>query len=129
MRNDIVPPIQPIVTDSQGVRRFAKNRIVEDSLDAPGNAMDLNVISNDFQNGKYCQWEVDQFWQLIGYSVSGYLDCQNTVSQGMRDRVEALGDQHWDDVQTVIHAQRRIQELEAEVAKYRALLAGVGGAE
>ena len=119
MPDNIVPPIQPIVTDSQGVRRFAKNRIVEDLLDVPSNARGLNTISIDFQNGKYYQWEVDQFWQLIGYSVEGYLDCQNTVSQAMRDRVEALGDPHWDDVQTVIHAQRRIQEIEAEAKKYR----------
>lgn len=61
-------PLQPMVVDEQGVRRFKKNAIVAFLLDA--GPYDLNKLA--------CMpWSREdrvQLAQLIGYSVSGISD-------------------------------------------------------
>lgn len=59
-------PIQPIISDQNGVTRFKKNAIVEFLLDA--GPYDMNKLAA-------MPWSAEdrcQFAQLIGYSVSGY---------------------------------------------------------
>ena len=77
-------PMQPIHKVS-GVVRFVENRIVRDVLER--STLDLNRISIGAGDGKYSDSEVEQFWQLIGYSLSGYCDCQNTIRTSTRKRV------------------------------------------
>lgn len=71
-------PMQPIVLDEHNVVRFKGNKIVEFILE---NA-EKCVSSNPYHRGKldlsfiasmkFPQEDVEQFWQLLGYSVSGY---------------------------------------------------------
>ncbi len=62
-------PIQPIVTDAQGVRRFKANAIVQSLLEfSRVFGFDMNTIARrDFATE-----DRQQFAQLIGYSLSGY---------------------------------------------------------
>lgn len=76
-------PMQPIYKDDHGVVRFKPNKIVRFMLDhgvtlVDGvwnrrwgeNGLSLNILAQmDFSQE---DWE--QFYQLIGYSVSGYGD-------------------------------------------------------
>lgn len=80
--------MQPIHKDETGTVRFIENRIVTDLLEsAKASGIDLNSISWAAHSGKYSDSEVEQFWQLIGYSLSGYLNCQNTVRPSVLDNV------------------------------------------
>ena len=66
-------PMQPIVTDPHGVRRFKKNAIVRALLDE--GPLDMNKISmRDFSDE-----DRRQFAQLIGYSVSGYEELNYSI--------------------------------------------------
>lgn len=61
-------PLQPIVTDDNGTKRFKENAIVRFLKE--NSSLDLNALSKlPFPRE---DWE--QFAQLIGYSVSGFLD-------------------------------------------------------
>ena len=78
-------PPQPLVRDEHGVIRFLCNQIVRDLVDR-------RVINlNDLDLRKYPDADIEQFWQLIGYSISGYGDlsfiCKETV--GRFDRAAA----------------------------------------
>ncbi len=66
-------PLPGIHRDA-GVVRFWANRIVRDVSDAArdGKRLDLNDIVGRFHNGNYSAAEVEQFWALLGYSISGY---------------------------------------------------------
>lgn len=59
-----------------GVVRFRANPIVRDLLDAAskGERLDLNEIWLRRSFRRYTQRDMRQFYQLIGYSVSGYGD-------------------------------------------------------
>jgi len=59
-----------IIVDEQGVERFKPNRIVGFLLDW-GNT-DLNQIWKMRARGLFSTEELREFYQLIGYSVSGY---------------------------------------------------------
>jgi hypothetical protein len=61
-------PIQPIVTDEHGTKRFKENAIVRYLLDAGG--IDMNALARMPFTGE----DREQFAQLIGYSVSGFCD-------------------------------------------------------
>jgi hypothetical protein len=76
--------MQPI-HEVEGVVRFVENRIVTAVL--ARSFLDLNEIAVGASRGKYSDSEVEQFWQLIGYSLSGYCDCQNTIRPKVLDRV------------------------------------------
>jgi hypothetical protein len=59
-------PVQPIIIDKEGVKRFKANRIVRFLLDAgPFDLGQLGYMPFDNE-----EWE--QFAQLIGYSISGF---------------------------------------------------------
>jgi hypothetical protein len=63
-------PTQPIVNDSQGVRRFKANKILK-YLFENGN-IDLNQIGRMAAKGWFSDEDQVQLAQLIGYSVSGF---------------------------------------------------------
>ena len=64
-------PMQPIGFADDGCIRFKPNKIVQYLLDA--GTIDLNQLS--LMPFTDADW--DQFYQLIGYSVSGYCDLSN----------------------------------------------------
>lgn len=59
-------PMQPIVTDARGVKRFKANAIVQFLLDA--GPYDMNKLAMM----PFRVEDRQQFAQLIGYSVDGY---------------------------------------------------------
>lgn len=61
-------PIQPIITDEHGTKRFKDNKIVRYLLDA--SEIDMNQLAAI----PFDQDDREQFAQLIGYSVSGFSD-------------------------------------------------------
>lgn len=70
---------QPIEFDEHGVIRFKANAIVRYLLDNGG--LDLNqlVVRPEFSTA---DWE--QFYQLIGYSVSGYGELSRASKKSVR---------------------------------------------
>lgn len=61
-------PMQPLEVDNEGVIRFKRNAIIDRLFNE--RIISLNTIA---------MWDVptedrEQFWQLLGYSVSGYGD-------------------------------------------------------
>lgn len=62
-------PMQPLVWD-ENVIRFEQNSIVRFLLDNRGH--DLNQIWRMFGSGMFPLEDLEQFYQLIGYSVSGF---------------------------------------------------------
>jgi hypothetical protein len=61
-------PLQPIVTDDNGTKRFKENSIVRFLKE--NSSLDLN----DLSKLPFPREDWEQFAQLIGYSVSGFLD-------------------------------------------------------
>ena len=59
-------PIQPVITDPNGTKRFKENKIVRYLLDAGGIDMNKLAMMPFDQNDR------EQFAQLIGYSLSGF---------------------------------------------------------
>ena len=74
-------PMQPIITDENGTFRFRKNAIVRYLRDS------LNL--NDLAEMAFPQSDWDQFIQLIGYSLDGYID-NPLVSDEAKLMVEQL---------------------------------------
>ena len=83
-------PVQPLVTDSEGVLRFKANAIVRYLLDnGPFNLNDLALLP-------FSDEDREQFAQLIGYSLSGFGDL-SYVSDETYERAESQVEH---DVQT-----------------------------
>lgn len=61
-------PMQPLVFDDNGVVRFKENKIVN-YLWRVGH-LDMNQISIKHQQGIFSQEDLEQFYQLNGYSFS-----------------------------------------------------------
>lgn len=80
-------PDQPMVLVDRVVR-FAPNNIVRFLLDHGG--VDLNKLS--MIGYLFTQPEWEQFYQLIGYSVSGF-GSLDMVSEETRDRCDAAAEQ------------------------------------
>lgn len=69
--------------DGHGVIRFKRNQIIRDLLDT--SSLDLNQIVIHYQdpdrkpdNPRYTQADLEQLYQLIGYSVDGYHELNDT---------------------------------------------------
>lgn len=84
-------PIQPVHLDKHGTARFKQNAIVRFLLNAAtaGEGCDLNRLAClDFTQD---DWE--QFYQLIGYSVSGFgglnetSDATTAIADAMVERL------------------------------------------
>lgn len=86
--------MQPIVFDKNGTARFAENRIITKLLDvARTTGYDINSLHMDAQEGKFSIEEIEQFNQLIGYSVSGFgeISCHRALTIKNADKkVEKL---------------------------------------
>lgn len=65
-------PMQPIYIDNKGVARFQSNKIVDWLFVTQ--KISLNEISAMCQNSKIPKVDQMQFWQMLGYSVSGFGD-------------------------------------------------------
>lgn len=67
-------PMQPIAFDKGGVIRFRENKLVNFLLDEAreGRKCDLNRLALITQERAFPHDDVEQFWQMLGYSVSAY---------------------------------------------------------
>jgi hypothetical protein len=67
-------PMQPVVLAEDNVIRFRPNRLVQWMLaqGERGERFDINRIVAESQRRGYEPDEIEQFWQLVGYSVSGF---------------------------------------------------------
>lgn len=83
MRNQ---PMQALEFDDEEIVRFRDNKIVRYLLDTGG--VNLNALAKISYLFPRCDWE--QFYQLIGYSVGGYIDLSN-VSEESKKIAEDLG--------------------------------------
>lgn len=79
-------PMQPIVLDEHGTARFKANAIVRYLID--NGVIGLNHIA---RREEFTQNDREQFWQLLGYSVSGYGDL-SFVSRDIIDEADALAE-------------------------------------
>ena len=87
--------MQPIV-NMEGVLRFKDNKLVRYLLDRGG--VDLNHLAKISYLFTQDDWE--QFYQLIGYSVSGYGDLSNVSPESVAQADSATfagvgGDSQW----------------------------------
>jgi hypothetical protein len=71
MKTKTKHPMQPVEYVDR-VIRFKKNKVVRYLLDAGG--IDLNAIVGAFKREGFSVEDMEQFYQLIGYSVSGFGD-------------------------------------------------------
>lgn len=103
-------PLQPIITDDQGVVRFKANAIVAHLLDS--GAIDLNALRGmDF---KPEDWE--QFNQLIGYSLSAWGTLQHTSNESW-EAANLMHEQGLDSMQA------RLVAVEGELTAFREVMA------
>ncbi len=87
-------PMQPIYKDKLGTIRFRANGIIRLLCDKK--IIDLNEISRwSNTHPGISQDDVDQFWQLLGYSVGGYSELADSdlVSRDASDRAELAAEQ------------------------------------
>lgn len=61
-------PLQPLYRDAKGVIRFRGNAVVQWLVDS--RIVNLNGILIE----NFPQADVEQFWQLLGYSIAGYAE-------------------------------------------------------
>jgi hypothetical protein len=83
-------PIQPVFLDNIGVLRFKENSVIAYLLEvATEEGYGLyHIAARGFSPD-----DLSQFWQLIGYSVSGFNDLSSTTDK-MRNRVEKKVDKY-----------------------------------
>lgn len=105
-------PIQPLANDAQGTLRFKKNAIVDYLLEwSKKRGMGLNELAAmDFT-----QDDREQFWQLIGYSLSGYSEL-SFVSDDTYKAAAAMADEGLSE------KDARIAALEHELFMVRSAL-------
>ena len=66
---------QEIILGNDGMIRFAENRIISAMLEhCNATGFDLNHIHIEAQEGAFSVEEIEQFNQLIGYSVCGFCE-------------------------------------------------------
>lgn len=65
--------MREIITDKYNCQRYKSNKIVRYLLDTH-TTVDLNLIVKLHQSDFFTKEDIKEFYQLIGYSVSGYED-------------------------------------------------------
>lgn len=65
-------PLQKVVKEGQRVTRFVSNGAVRYLLDKGTKTMNDVVLA--FQRGEFDEADLQQFYQLIGYSIDGYAE-------------------------------------------------------
>lgn len=76
-------PMQPVVTDEHGVKRFKENKIVRFLLDA--GRIDLNAIARM----PFDREDREHFAQLIGYSLAGFMELDYVSDEACDAAIEA----------------------------------------
>lgn len=91
MKDNKRHPMQPIEVADDGVIRFRRNKIVIDLLNKARKqgGFGLNEIVT---NHSYSTEDLDQLYQLIGYSVSGYGELTGVVSRESIKEADAIAD-------------------------------------
>jgi hypothetical protein len=64
--------MRELVTDGDGIERFKQNRVISYLLKF--GIIDLNDLFSMYQIGLFERLEMEELYQLIGYSVSGYYE-------------------------------------------------------
>lgn len=100
-------PMQPVVDDGQGVRRFKANAIVRHLLDH--GPFDMNSIAG----ANFSQEDMTQFAQLIGYSICGFQEL-SYVSDDDADLARAA-----DAADADPDAELRLRVLEGKLEEAR----------
>lgn len=72
--SELKHPNQPVGFDDQGTIRFKKNAIVDFLVRDMRPGYDMNTIVRMYHEGKFSYEDLLQFYQLVGYSVSGFGD-------------------------------------------------------
>ena len=77
-------PMQPLIRDVHGVVRFCKNRIVRYLLD--NGSLNLNILTeigdgDGRDDDGFSQADWTQFYQLIGYSLSGFHELSRVADE------------------------------------------------
>lgn len=103
-------PMQPLIIDEQDLPRFKKNKIVE-YLYTKGN-IDLGHIACEGFDVE----DMEQFYQLMGYSVSRY-----TTLSFVSDRTLNAVDRAKNDPK-ISELQARLYATEAELKEIKRLL-------
>lgn len=111
-------PMQPVARDSEGTLRFKQNSIVRFLLDQGGGSRRSSSVPgaaslNDLGAMPFPREDWEQFYQLIGYSVSGYAELDN-VSDEMKDAAELMALNPEEDPR-----EARIAALEVKLAYVR----------
>ena len=103
-------PIQPVILDKNGVKRFKENKIVVYLLD--NGAIGLNDIAiKDFS-----QDDREQFAQLIGYSVGGFSELSYVSNETYNTANNESGEES--DAEKRNNSLRdKVESLERGVAK------------
>jgi hypothetical protein len=97
-------PLQPIIKDKNGVLRYRENKVVclmEKMLEENGKT--LNDIIPRAHAESIGIEDLDQFYQLIGYSVSG---------APVSDTVHELADRAVETGETQVEAERNVYKNE-----------------
>jgi hypothetical protein len=74
--------MQPVYKDANGEARFKQNDIVRKLLD---NSQRLGFGLNELAGHEFSQADWEQFYQLIGYSVSGYHELSQVSDESAKD--------------------------------------------
>jgi hypothetical protein len=111
-KTSVKHPLQPVVEDAQGTKRFKANDVVQYLLDHGG--MDMN----DLARLHFSNEDREQFAQLIGYSLSGFAE----LSYVSDEAVEAAQAMAEDPGKTDLRA--RCEALRGQLSEIQELLKG-----
>lgn len=80
--------MQPVTIDRDGELRFKRNKIVDNILSMCISKLGYGL--DDLPWDLFSQEDIDQFFQLLGYRLSGYAEIE-LVSEGAKEKaLEAL---------------------------------------
>ncbi len=66
------------IIDENGIQRFIKNAIICHLIETEN--IDLNLLSIDYQKGKFTDIEYMEFYMGMGYSVCGFSEIFHNAS-------------------------------------------------
>lgn len=72
--------MREFIIDEQGIKRFKANKIVV-LLRETNEKIDMNTIVRLDAEGLFNEGDIQEFYQLIGYSESGYEDIFGDAEQ------------------------------------------------
>lgn len=80
--------MRQVIIDKTGTPRFKENSLVRLLLDEAGKK-GIRFHEWFCVGDNVCQEDVDEFYQLIGYSVGGYCECEMVSDKSVEKAVEA----------------------------------------